>query len=247
MMREAPSVAEAIRKRKEGQKLEKNKADQIKVRDALKYRNVLLSSINSIPVMGWLYVYTTFSSIYLVEVHNFPMWPIGGLIISASGLGGFIGEFVMGYISDIIGRKKALIISALMCSVFGILVALMPVGTSPFVFGLFFFFYGFFGAGMYPMYLGTLPPESVPPRIAGTAVAIPVAIGETLGAALGPAVSGMLGDILSIHAPMWIAAFAGVVIAFISLFYIETAPRCVARMKHKPTREDHLLKAFRKA
>ncbi len=242
-MREAPSVAEAIRKRKAGQIVEK--ADQVKVSDALKYKNVLLSSINSIPVMGWLYVYTTFSSIYLVEVHQFPMWPVGGLIISASGLGGFLGEFIMGGISDVIGRKKALIISAFMCSAFGVLVALMPVGTSGFVFGFFFFFYGLFGAGMYPMYLGTLPAEAVPPRIAGTAVAIPVAVGETLGAALGPAVSGMLGDILSIHAPMWIAASCGVFIGILSFYYVETAPKCIARMKHKPTREDHLLKAFR--
>jgi MFS family permease len=245
VMREAPSVAEGIRMRKSGQAIDKKKADQVKVRDALKYKNVLLSSINSIPVMGWLYVYTTFSSIYLVEVHHFPMWPDGGLIISASGLGGFLGEFIMGHISDIIGRKKALIVSAFLCSAFGVLVALMPVGTSPLTFGLFFFFYGLFGAGMYPMYLGTLPAEAVPPRIAGTAVAIPVAIGETLGAALGPAVSGMLGDVLSIHAPMWIAAGAGVIIGIVSFFYVETAPRCVAKMKHKPTREDHLLKAFR--
>jgi MFS family permease len=245
MMREAPSVAEAIRLRKAGQSAEENKrADQVKVRDALKYKNVLISSVNSIPVMGWLYVYTTFSSIYLVEVHHFEMMKVG-LIISASGLGGFLGEFIMGYISDIIGRKKALIISAFLCSGFGVLVAMQPVGTSALVFGIFFFFYGLFGAGMYPMYLGTLPAESVPPRIAGTAVAIPVAVGETLGAALGPAVSGMLGDVISIHAPMWIAAGAGVIIGVISFFYIETAPRCVAKMKNKPTPEDHLLKAFR--
>jgi hypothetical protein len=41
------------------------------------------------------------------------------------------------------------------------------------------------------------------------------------------------------------AALAGVFVAVISLFYIETAPRCVAKMKHKPTQDDHLLKAFR--
>jgi MFS family permease len=105
--------------------------------------------------------------------------------------------------------------------------------------------YGFFGAGMYPMYLGTLPAESVPPQIAGTAVGIPVAIGETLGAALMPTIAGVLADKFSPFTPMWMAACTGVFIGIISFFYIETAPRCVARMKHKPTREDHLLKAFR--
>jgi hypothetical protein len=44
---------------------------------------------------------------------------------------------------------------------------------------------------------------------------------------------------------MWMAALAGIIIAFVSLFYIETAPRCVAKMKQKPTQDDHILKAFR--
>jgi hypothetical protein len=44
---------------------------------------------------------------------------------------------------------------------------------------------------------------------------------------------------------MWMAALAGIFIALISLFYVETAPRALSKMEHKPTREDHLLKAFR--
>ena len=153
----------------------------------------------------------------------------------------------MGSISDIIGRKKALIIDSLLCSAFGIAVAMSPVGTSPLVFGSFFFFFGLFGGGMYPMYLSTLPAESVPPRISGTAVAIPTAIGETLGAALMPSIAGFLSDHVSKFAPMWMAALAGIFIAIISLFYVETAPRCVAKMKYKPTQNDHLLKRFRQA
>jgi MFS family permease len=244
MMREAPSVAEAIRLRKAGQKVAKKKEDQVRLRDTLKYRNVLLSSINSIPVMGWLYVYTSFSSLFLTKVHGFDMWSVG-LIVSASGLGGFLGEFILGSVSDVIGRKRALILAALLCAGFGILVAVMPVGTNALVFGAVFFLFGLFGAGMYPMYLGTLPAESVPPEISGTAVAVPVAVGETLGAALMPTIAGVLSDHINLFAPMWMAALSGIFIAAVSIFYVETAPRRIARMKHKPTREDHLLKAFR--
>jgi MFS family permease len=95
------------------------------------------------------------------------------------------------------------------------------------------------------MYLSTLPAESVPPRISGTAVAIPTAIGETLGAALMPTIAGLLSDHVSKFAPIWMAAVAGILISIISLFYIETAPRCVAKMEHKPTLNDHLLRRFR--
>lgn len=245
VMREPPSIAEAIRRRKSGQHVDMpREADRGSIREALKYKNVLLSSINSIPVMGWLYIFTAFSAIFLETVHGFTMLQIG-LIISASGLGGFIGEFSMGSVSDIIGRKKALIIASLLCSAFGIALAMSPIGTSPVIFGTIFFFFGLFGGGMYPMYLSTLPAESVPPRISGTAVAIPTAIGETLGAALMPSIAGFLSDNVSKFAPMWMAALAGIFIAIISLFYVETAPRCVAKMKQAPTREDHLLKIFR--
>ncbi len=245
MMHEPPSVAEAIRNRKAGRRIE-NSRDESRgsIREAFRYKNVLLSSINSIPVMGWLYIFTAFSSSFLERIHKFDMMQIG-LIISASGLGGFLGEFAMGAISDIIGRKKALIIDALLCSAAGIAVAMSPVGTSSFIFGAFFFFFGLFGGGMYPMYLSTLPAESVPPRISGTAVAIPTAIGETLGAALMPSIAGFLSDHVSNFAPMWMAALAGIFIAIISMFYVETAPRCLDKMKRKPTQNDHLLKRFR--
>lgn len=244
MMREAPSVAKAIEMRKAGQKIEETeKEDRVSVWDALKYRNVLLSSINSIPVMGWLFVFLTFASSFLVDFHKFDMLHIG-YIVSAFGLGGFFGQFFWGSRSDIIGRKKALIITALLCSAFGISVTVVPVGTSSLVFCTLFFFYGFFGAGMYPMYLSMLPAESVPPRIAGTAVAIPTAVGEIFGAGL-TIIAGKLTDMFDLYYPMWMAAFAGILIAFISLFYIETAPRCVAKMEQKPTQDDHMLKAFR--
>lgn len=240
VMREAPSVAEAIRRRKSGEAVQGDAGEKVRLIDALRYKNVLLSAINSIPVMGWLYVYTAFTASFLTRVHDFNILTIG-YIISASGLGGFLGEFIMGAISDSIGRKKALIISALLCTVFGVPVALLPVGTSPMIFGAFFFMFGLFGAGMYPMYVGTLPSESVPPRIAGMAVAIPTATGETLGAALMPTIGGILSDNISIYAPMWMAALAGIVVAVVSFFYVETAPRVVEKMEVKPTQEDHLL------
>ena len=60
-----------------------------------------------------------------------------------------------------------------------------------------------------------------------------------------PTLAGKLTDMFNLFAPIYMAALAGIFIAFISLFYVETAPKCVARMKRKPTQNDHLLKAFR--
>ncbi|MDM7997636.1 MAG: MFS transporter [Acidobacteriota bacterium] len=241
VMHESPSVAEAIKRRKEGKAANKEKdADRTRLRDVIKYKNVLLSSISCIPVMGWLYMFTAFASLFLTRVHNFSVGWIG-LIISASGVGGFLGEYLIGALSDAIGRKRTLVLTSLLCAGFGIAVSSLPIGSSAAFFGVLFFLWGFFGAGMYPIVLGTLPAESVPAEIAGTAVSLPVSIGEILGAALMPTLAGMLSDKFNLFAPMWMASLCGLVVAILSVFYVETAPRRLAKMEHRPTREDHLL------
>ncbi len=239
VMHESPSVVEAIQRRKAGKEAAAN-ADRARLRDVLKYKNVLISSISCVPVMGWLYMFTAFASLFLTKVHSFSVGWIG-LIISASGVGGFLGEYLIGAVSDAIGRKRTLVITALLCAAFGIGVSSLPIGSSPAFFGVLFFLWGFFGAGMYPIVLGTLPAESVPPAIGGTAVSLPVSIGEILGAALMPTLAGMLSDKFNLFAPMWMASLCGIVVAILSVFYVETAPRRLAKMEHKPTREDHLL------
>jgi MFS family permease len=89
--------------------------------------------------------------------------------------------------------------------------------------------------------------ECVPDQLAGTAVSLPLGVGEIFGAAVLPTIAGILADRFGLYAPMWMATVAGVVIAFLSLFYIETAPRKVSRMRTKPAPDDYLLKRFRAA
>ena len=217
---------------------------KVKITDVLKYKNVIISTINSIPVMAWLWIYSGFSALFLVKVHHMSMEGIG-LVMSASGIGGFIGMIMMGRLSDGIGRKAAIIISGLLCCLSGIAIIAMPVGVSVGAFSILFFFWGMFGGAFFPLYLGTLPAESVPPEFAGTAVGVPTAVGEIIGAAIMPTIAGALADAYSLYAPMWMAAIAGLLIMVLSTAYVETAPRKVARMRKKPTREDHLLPPFR--
>lgn len=247
-MRESPTLAKAIKARKMGDQAREGEVHKQKVRlvDVLKYKNVILSTFNSIPVMAWLWIYTGFSSLFLTKVHHLGMQPVG-VILAASGLGAFLGEMSLGAISDVLGRKATVILAAFLTACFGLAVALMPLGTSVAALTALFFFWGMFGAGIYPMYLATLPAESVPPEIAGTAVGLPCAVGEILGAALMPTIAGLLADKFSLFAPIWMASAAGIVICLVSLFYVETAPRRLARMKDKPAPEDYLLRRFRPA
>ena len=71
------------------------------------------------------------------------------------------------------------------------------------------------------------------------------AVGEIIRAAIMPTIAGALADMFSLYAPMWMAAISGLVIMVVSVLYVETAPNKVAKMRTKPTRDDHLLKPFR--
>lgn len=244
VMREPPSMAEVIASRKRGEKkVVYHHGEKVRLVDVLKYKNVIVSTLNSIPIMAWLWIYTGFSPMFLTKVHGFSMNQVG-IAIAASGLGGFIGIMTMGSISDRIGRKVSMIICGLLCGVSGVIVALLPAGASLGGFLIPFFFWGFFGVGTYPLYLGTLPAESVPAEFAGTAVSIPTGVGEVIGAFLMPVV-GALTDKFGLFAPVWLTVIACGLVVVISLFYVETAPKKIAGMSTPPTRDDHLLRAFR--
>ncbi len=246
IMRETPSMVDTIQKRKDGQKREvlDQYGEKVRMVDVLKYKNVLISVLVSVPVMAWLWISTGFSPLWLTKVHHIGMNKMG-LIMSAVGLGGFFGAPVMGAISDRIGRKKAMILSGFLCFLSALLIILMPTGTSPIIFSIFYFFWGFFGIGHFPLYLGSLPIESVPYQYAATAVGIPTAVGEILGAGVMPGIGGSLADKFNLYAPMWMACVAGLVIVALSLLYVETAPKILEGMEKKLTRDDYLLKPFR--
>ena len=244
-MHEPPSVAEGIKARKAGQKrIVYDQGHKVRMVDVLKYKNVIVSSIVSIPVMAWLFIYSGFSALFLVKVHGMNIGQIGAAM-AASGIGGFIGEFTMGGISDHLGRRMTMILTGFLCACSGISIAMMPVGQASAPSASFSSSGAYSGPATSPLYLGTLPAESVPNEYAGTAISIPTGVGEILGAAVMPTIAGILADKYGLFAPIWMAAIAGLVICVISLWYVETAPKKVARMVKKPTREDHLLRPFR--
>jgi MFS family permease len=242
VMKESPAVAENIKRRKEGKTIEDK--PKVKLIDALKYKNVLLATITSIPAMAYFIVYVSFSSLFLARIHHFDMGAIG-MIMGASGVGGFLGESSLGALADFIGRKATLVIAAVLTFVFGAVIACMPVGTSVLAFTILFFVWTWIGFGMFPIYMATVPSESVPREISGTAVGIPQGVGELLGSAVMPTVAGIVADRFGLFAPIWMAAVAALIVGVVALFYIETAPRRLARMKTPPTPEDHLFKRFR--
>jgi len=74
-----------------------------------------------------------------------------------------------------------------------------------------------------------VPTESVPPRLAATAIGLATLVGEIFGGALAPAVAGQVGDRFGLAAPLWIASAGALMVLLASFFLSETAPAVISR------------------
>ena len=119
IMRETPSMIKRKKLRQQGQTKDVYDEAGVKVRmiDVLKYKNVLISTLVSIPVMAWLWIFSGFSALWLTKVHGFSMGAMGA-VMGAAGVGTCLGNISMGAVSDNIGRKKAIIINGFLCFLF---------------------------------------------------------------------------------------------------------------------------------
>lgn len=197
---------------------------------AFKYRNIWVSTIVSCLFMNWLYNTTTFAALFLTQVRSLDL-PVAGGIISMMGFAGFIGMITVPGLSDHFGRKPLLFVATFLAGLFSFLFAY--VDSSPMMLGLLLAVVGFFGLGSYPIWLSTIPTESVPVQLSGSAVGVPTAIGETFGAVLMPIIGGALADSFGLQAPMYLAAISPIIAMVVSFFYVETAPRIIALKAEK--------------
>src|SRR5262249_13020812 len=85
-------------------------------------------------------------------------------------------------------------------------------------------FIGWAASGTFPLFMGTIPSETIPARYVATALGITVGIGEILGGGCGPAVAGWAADRTTLAAPLVIQAGCAIAGALIALGLKETAP-----------------------
>jgi len=223
LIREPKSTAERIEARKKGlaHKIVSEEGVHVTAGSVLKFRNIILSIFISICFMTWLWVFTSFGTLYLTKVQNMQM-TTAGFVMSGWGIGGLIGMFLLSAISDRTGRRWTLFIG----SVLGGLATLWFAfgGSSPTTLFCAMFFVGIFGSGVWPLFLSIIPSETVPFGLAGLAIGLPTGIGELIGAGVLPTVGGMLADAYGLGAAMILAGVSPLVAAVFALFMIETAP-----------------------
>jgi predicted MFS family arabinose efflux permease len=191
----------------------------------LKVRNVLLCCLLSVILVSYLVVCWVFMPLYLTEVRGYTpgvmQWLMGTLGISAT-----IGSFAISGLSDRIGRRPVMIAMPLIG-------AILPLGAMYFTgsaWGLAaIFFVGWGLNGIFPLFMATVPSESVDPARTATALGFCMGSGEVLGGVLAPWAAGRAADMTSLAAPLWIMLGLCLLAGALAFGIMETSPRVLAR------------------
>lgn len=195
----------------------------------LKYRNMWLCCLCAAGFMTWLFVMNVFAPLYITEVSK-QSATLAGLVIGAGGLGAFLWGWIFPWISDRAGRKPTLLFVALLSALAPLIYQVPFLVVHPWLLAA----AGLLtngGQGIGALVLVLVPTESVPVRLAATAIGLSTLVGEIFGGAFAPTLAGSLADKYGLAAPLWIAAAGAVLVFLASLFMSETAPAKVGQAK----------------
>lgn len=193
--------------------------------EVLRNRNVLICVLLSILLVSYLVICWAFMPLFLTQQRGIAPesmgWLMGSLGISAT-----IGSFLVAGLSDKYGRKPVMTLMPL-------LGLLLPFGALYFDGSLWvlaiFFFIGWGVNGIFPLFMATVPSESVDPRYVATALGLSMGLGEALGGVLAPSLAGVAADAVGLQAPIWIMAGLSLASFVIAMFLKETAPSQIGK------------------
>jgi len=187
--------------------------------DMLCVRNILLCCAIAIFMVAWFVMGWAFLPKFLTDFRHLTPQQMSYLM-TLLGVGSALSSFSVPAISDRIGRKPTMIFFCLL----GLLTPLGALyGHGPIVIGL-LMFVGWFGAGSFPLFMGVIPPETIPRRYAATAMGLIVCVGEVIGGTAINSLAGVAADRTTLAAPMLMQAACALVGGLLCTLLIETAP-----------------------
>jgi len=137
------------------------------------------------------------------------------------GISAAAASFLVTGLSDRIGRRPVMIVMPFM----GVILPLAALYyAGPVWVMALLFFIGWSMNGIFPMFMATVPSESVDPRHAATALGLTMGTAEVLGGVFSPSLAGMAADATSLAAPLWIMLGLTVASGTVAMFLQETAP-----------------------
>jgi MFS transporter, ACS family, hexuronate transporter len=197
------------------------------ISDALKERNVLICVIMGILLVAYLVICWAFMQLYLTKERGFSAGDASWLMATL-GVSATIGSFVISGLSDRIGRRPVMIAMPLIAAILP-LGAMFYQGGYAGMFAIFFIGWGL--NGIFPLFMATVPSESVAPEKAATVFGLCMGSCEILGGALGPTIAGELADGFGLAAPLWMMLALCLAAGLCAIGLRETAPAIVQRYR----------------
>lgn len=206
------------------------KARADSVWSVLKVRNVAICSLIAILLVSYLVVCWAFMPVFLTQVRGFGADTGTKWLLATLGISATIGSFAVSGLSDRIGRRPVMI-------ALPFLGVILPLGAmffqGPYWALLLIFFFGWSLVGVFPLFMATIPSESVAPGRVATALGLCMGTGEVIGGAFSPVVAGAAQDQWGATMPFWIMCGLAVAAGLLAFALEETAPR-VRRAPHAP-------------
>jgi MFS family permease len=189
------------------------------VAEMLGYRNMWLCILMSCfmvawMVLGWVYLPNVYKELHLESTTS--DWLMALLGISAA-----VFAFIVPGLSDRIGRKPVMIVFTAIGVIYPL--AALHFTGSVVVLGTLIFI-GWSASGVFPLFMATVPSETIPAKYVATSLGLVMGIGEVVGGTSSPWLAGRLSDRYGLEASMYLALACAIVATVIALFLKETAP-----------------------
>ncbi|MGN6651182.1 MFS transporter [Trinickia sp.] len=190
-------------------------------RAVLKSRNIPVAMVALFCAMTGVFVLGAMLPLYLTEYLSLDMQRMG-VVVSAIGFGGFVGQFGLPGLSDFIGRRLASIVGFAGTAV--MLYLFRGIGAQPFTLFVVLFVASFFTLGLVSLISGPVATEAAPAGMVSTSIGVVVGAGEIFGGGVAPALAGFVATRFGIQNILWLPICAVVLGVGVSLLFKETAP-----------------------
>jgi len=188
-----------------------------------KHRNVPLAMLTLMCAMGGVFVLAAMAPSYLTDYLGLSVQEMG-VVFSAVGFGGALGQFLMPTVSDFIGRKLATLMSYILAAVFTWLFAQADASSLGTLFWL-LFFASLFNFSALAILAGPIAAEAAPIGMVASVAGLVIGAGEIFGGGVAPAIAGQIAGSYGIE-HVYTFTISGLILGFvIALFLKETAPR----------------------
>ncbi|MGH8143679.1 MAG: MFS transporter [Steroidobacteraceae bacterium] len=187
-----------------------------------KHRNVGLAMAGLLCAMMGIFVLSAMMPSYLTGYLKLNAQQMG-FVASAIGFGGFLGQFLIPAISDVLGRRLVSVLSFVLSAIF--LWLFIRTGENmPMLFAL-LFVASWANFGALALIAGPLAAEAAPLGLISSVVGIVVACGEIFGGGIAPSIAGGIAQHYGIQYTLWFALLGQLMGIIVSVFFKETAPR----------------------